>query len=375
MATNLVPSINNDGDMNNSITIKNKSPLVALHTGAGKYSTDLENLLYSYVDEACKRGMQTLLAGGSAVEAVTEVSAVLEDCPHLNAGVGSQLTNAGVVELEASVIDGRNQLFGCVSGCTQIRNPIKLAMSLLKNSSKGVNNRGLVHPCILSGQGTVSYAMSHGMDDNVCASSDLLTATSLRTYENFYNQEESNGTDTMRDTIGALCVDTNGNVAASCSSGGLFYKHPGRVGPSGVFGAGCYADTSVNPQKIPSVASCVSGTGEIIIRAMLAKRVCDRLATSSDPTTPLCDILSNDLLNNAKFSVFPEPHAGILCLIHNGESTELMWGHTTKHFGIGYMYSGMKKTKYKISKLQHSYTKLKSSYNVSSILINNNAVK
>lgn len=32
------------------------------------------------------------------------------------------------------------------------------------------------------------------------------------------------------DTVGAVCMDINGNVAAACSSGGGFLKQSGRVG-------------------------------------------------------------------------------------------------------------------------------------------------
>lgn len=40
-------------------------------------------------------------------------------------------------------------------------------------------------------------------------------------------QENDSGT---LDTVGAVVVDQEGNVAAAVSSGGLALKHPGRVG-------------------------------------------------------------------------------------------------------------------------------------------------
>lgn len=38
----------------------------------------------------------------------------------------------------------------------------------------------------------------------------------------------------VQDTVGALCVDHQGNVAAASSSGGIWLKHPGRLGPVSV---------------------------------------------------------------------------------------------------------------------------------------------
>lgn len=52
-------------------------------------------------------------------------------------------------------------------------------------------------------------------------------------------QENDSGT---LDTVGAVVVDHEGNVAAAVSSGGLALKHPGRVGQVsnyGVFKLAC----------------------------------------------------------------------------------------------------------------------------------------
>lgn len=60
------------------------------------------------------------------------------------------------------------------------------------------------------------------------------TLCSLNAHTTFALQENDSGT---LDTVGAVVVDHEGNVAAAVSSGGLALKHPGRVGQVSHFGA------------------------------------------------------------------------------------------------------------------------------------------
>jgi beta-aspartyl-peptidase (threonine type) len=68
--------------------------------------------------------------------------------------------------------------------------------------------------------------------------------------------------------VGAVALDKEGNVAAATSTGGFPLKLPGRIGDSPLIGCGTYADNL-------SGACSATGVGEIAIRLVLAKTVCN----------------------------------------------------------------------------------------------------
>lgn len=107
------------------------------------------------------------------------------------------------------------------------------------------------------------------------------------------------------DTVGALCVDSNGVVASGASSGGVSLKHEGRVGQAASFGSGVWAVMSRDGLK-PSVASCTSGCGEHLIRTQLAKNSAESLLDSS-PVLGLDKCLKDNFLESPFLWIIPLP--------------------------------------------------------------------
>ncbi len=76
------------------------------------------------------------------------------------------------------------------------------------------------------------------------------------------------------DTVGALALDKNGDLAAACSTGGVLLKLPGRIGDSAIMGAGLYADNRIG-------AATATGIGELAIRSVLSKTTVDMMKSAT----------------------------------------------------------------------------------------------
>lgn len=103
---------------------------------------------------------------------ITEAISYLEDDPIQNAGFGSNLNINGQVECDASLMDGKDLLFGAVGALTSIKNPIKAANFIL-NHQRIQMPLGLISPNFLVGDGAKKFALSKGLEEATLVSSML----------------------------------------------------------------------------------------------------------------------------------------------------------------------------------------------------------
>jgi beta-aspartyl-peptidase (threonine type) len=234
---------------------------IVIHGGAGTIPrADLtpgrEAEYRAGLDLALDAGYTILDRGGSALDAVTAAVRVLEDNPLFNAGRGAVLNRDGHAELDASIMDGKDLRAGAVAGLRHVRNPIELARRVMDASPH----------VMLAGSGAEEFALEQGIA--LVPNSYFITPVRRQQLERLRAGVEAPGNELSAfGTVGAVALDTRGNLAAATSTGGLAGKRWGRVGDSPIIGAGTYANNA-------SCAVSATGDGEYFIRSVVAYDVC-----------------------------------------------------------------------------------------------------
>jgi beta-aspartyl-peptidase (threonine type) len=223
------------------------------------------------IREALRVGWSALVRGGTAVDAVEAAVTVMEDDDTFDAGRGSFLTRDGRVQLDALLMQGKDLKTGGVACVERLRNPIQAARLVLERSPH----------VYFVGSGAERFATQHGM--RLVENTELIVPRERERLMQFQLAEAAGERDTTfsgdmdsHDTVGAVAMDAEGNLAAGTSTGGTLSKAPGRVGDSSLIGCGCYADNA-------SAAVSLTGWGEPIMKLVLGKWAVDRVAAGSSP--------------------------------------------------------------------------------------------
>ena len=223
--------------------------------------------------------VRVLRAGGSALDAVEAGIKVVEDnVEDDSVGTGGLPNILGEVELDASIMDGRNLAAGAVGSLRYYPHPISVARRVMDE---------LPH-CFMVGTGAERFAAECGFERK-----HLLTERTARRYDEWLADRLREGdeekkpayrrymrkmrgladaarraTDPARTggTVDFIARDRDGNIASGVSTSGWAWKYPGRLGDSPVIGAGNYCDNRYG-------AAACTGRGEMAIRAGTARSV------------------------------------------------------------------------------------------------------
>ncbi len=249
------------------------------------------------VRNAVAAGWRALSKGGSSVDAVEEAVVVMEDDETFDAGRGSFLNRDGKVQLDALIMEGATLRAGGVGCVERIANPIRAARKILSESP---------HVYFVA-EGAERFAAEHGI--KLCQNEDLIIPREVSRLREYQAHKEEHRADLFaptdsHDTVGAVALDRDGNIAAATSTGGTLNKAPGRLGDSSLIGCGCYADNNTG-------AASLTGWGEPIMKLVLAKWAADRVATGNLP-----EWASEEAIDYLKTRV--NGHGGIILLDAKG---------------------------------------------------------
>jgi beta-aspartyl-peptidase (threonine type) len=278
------------------------NPVLVVHGGAWDIPDDMVEAHLNGVRNAAAAAWRALERGGSALDAVEEGIVVMEDDETFDAGRGSFLNRDGKVQLDAFIMDGSTLRGGGVGCVERLRNPVRAARKILSDSP---------HVYFVA-EGAERFAAEHGIA--LCRNEDLVIPREVERLREYQAQASAGGNDLFaprlshdmlsHDTVGAVALDRDGNIAASTSTGGTLNKAPGRLGDSSLIGCGCYADNL-------SAAASTTGWGEPIMKLVLAKWAADRVESGSLP-----EWVASEAMNYLKQRL--NGHGGIILLDAQG---------------------------------------------------------
>lgn len=348
---------------------------IFVHAGAGDVCERNERKHLQACEDAARQAMILLRAGVNAVGAVEAAIKSLENNEVTNAGYGSNLSIDGHVECDATLVDhyGRS---GAVGAVGQICNPIQLARLVLEQS-KVPMHLNLVPPNLLVGQGAIEYAFHQKIP---VVPNDFLVSVVAKqrwtgwkaalektvkngrgnpVHERGHGDEKYDGgprtakqpidedDHMISDTVGAIAIDSNGNIAAGSSSGGIAMKCQGRVGPAALLGIGTAVVpvSPMDPQET-CVATVVSGTGEHLATTFSAITCANRIYANQGKETSRESANDIKVFIERNFCQHPSVlHSnskgviGVLSVTRTVDGIWLTFAHNTNTFALASMSS------------------------------------
>ncbi|MGD2123316.1 MAG: N(4)-(beta-N-acetylglucosaminyl)-L-asparaginase [Gemmatimonadota bacterium] len=236
--------------------------------------------------EGLRQGWEILSSGGAPMDAVERCANVIEvDPDDSSVGYGGLPNALGVVQLDASCMDGRTYAAGAVASLEGIKTPASIARLVMEHTDH----------VLMVGPGAQQLALDFGYQLE-----DLMTERSRQSWirwrerlsdtddygppEHLANRRSGDGLGGLLEgpedfhygTTNVLAVDASGDVSGITTTSGLSWKVPGRVGDSPIIGAGLYVDNSVG-------AAGATGRGEDVIKSCASYFIVMRMREGRTP--------------------------------------------------------------------------------------------
>lgn len=210
---------------------------------------------------AVRTALPLLRQGRASLDAALAGAQAVEDDPVVSSvGFGGIANSIGTVSLDACVMDGATMSCGGVAGVENIRHVAALARKVMEKTPH----------VLLVGEGARLFAVQNGFPLET-----LLTPESVAAW---YKQKPKHNPEKplTHDTVTVLAVDQKSNLGGVCTTSGLSFKLPGRVGDSPLIGSGLYVDNQAG-------AAGATGVGEEIIRIGGSHLIVENMRAGKSP--------------------------------------------------------------------------------------------
>ncbi len=245
--------------------------------------------------EANDAAWKTLKEGKKALDAVEAGARIPEADPaDESVGYGGRPDRSGIVTLDASIMDSKGNC-GSVTYLKGIMHPVSVARKVMEETPH----------VMLTGEGAKEFALAQGFEEV-----DLLTESTKEQYKEWLKTSEYKPKVNieLHDTIGILAIDNDGNISGACTTSGLAYKMPGRVGDSPIIGSGLYVDNEIG-------AATATGMGELVMKSVGSFLVVELMRQGKSPL----EACKEAVMRIVRKQNFEELQVGYVAVNKNGE--------------------------------------------------------
>ena len=240
---------------------------------------------------------RVIMEKGKALDAVEKGVNVSEADPAITSvGYGGMPDADGKVTLDACIMgpDGKAGSVGCLE---HILHPISVARKVMERTPH----------VMLTGKGALQFALDQGFEKTSLLTPEAKEAYRLwkksgASYAPMANWEN-------HDTIGLLALDVEGDLAGACTTSGMAFKHPGRIGDSPIIGAGLFVDNTVG-------AATATGEGEVVMRTLGSFLIVELMRNGLSPQQA-CEKGIQRLTDTVK--IHPQMQVGYIAVSKTGE--------------------------------------------------------
>jgi isoaspartyl peptidase/L-asparaginase-like protein (Ntn-hydrolase superfamily) len=288
-------------------------------------TTPLMLSTWSFGPVANAAGYPMLLAGADALDAAVAGATAVEDDPSVDSvGTGGYPDASGEVSLDACVMRAPDQC-GAVAYVRNVPNPAQVARAVMERTTH----------VMLAGAGAEAFAARQGFPPGATLTPAARAAwrawqaeragtagasTSARegfvppmNVEERYRQAQPTVGQPSRplgshDTVCVLARDRAGKLGGVCTTSGLAFKVPGRVGDSPIIGHGLYVDQSTG-------AAAATGNGELVMGVCGSFLAVEVMRRGGSPAEAVEEVLRRVA---SAYALLPDHQVALIALAPDG---------------------------------------------------------